>query len=71
MKRDMTVMHLFDSLKSYGMAFFGWMVTSMDLVCGVVQKLTVILVFVGLVVRLVHDIPKAMDTVRKYRKRKV
>lgn len=63
-------MNFFDSLKSYGMVCFGWMVTSMDLMCGVIQKLTVILVFVGLIVRLIHDIPKSIEAVRNFRKRK-
>jgi uncharacterized membrane-anchored protein len=61
---------IFDSMKTYGLAFCGWMVTFMDVACGVVQKLTIILVFVGLIVRLIHDIPKAMESVRRHRKRK-
>jgi hypothetical protein len=58
---------ILDSMKTYGLAIFGWMVTFMDFACGVVQKLTIFLVFVGLVVRLIHDVPKAMETVRRYR----
>jgi len=61
---------IIDSMKTYGMAFFGWLVMFMDLACGVVQKLTIVLVFVGLIVRLIHDVPKAVESVRRYKKKK-
>lgn len=57
-----------DSMKTYGMVLLGYLAMFMDLACGVVQKLTIILVFVGLIVRLVSDIPKAMDSVRRMKK---
>ncbi len=70
MRRE-SVMNLFDSLKTYGTVMFGYLATMFDWACGAVQKVTVILVFVSLVVRIIHDAPKAMESIRKLRKKKV
>jgi hypothetical protein len=61
---------MIDSMKTYGVAMLGWIVSVMNWTCHIVEKLTVILIFVSVIVRLIYDIPRAMESIRRYRQRK-
>jgi uncharacterized membrane protein len=68
MTKDAT-MHLIDSLKTYAVVLMGWIVTAMHWTCDVLEHVTIILVFVLTVVRLINDIPKARDAIRRIRRK--
>lgn len=62
--------NVYDSAKSYGVIIAGWAAGTMNIACDFVQQATVYLVFVGLIVRLIHDVPKAKESIHKMRAKK-
>lgn len=59
-------MHLIESLKTYGVALIGWIIAGINWTCSAIEHVTVILIFASVVVRLICDIPKAREAIRKY-----
>jgi len=57
--------HFYDSAKSYGVIMAGCFSTTMNIACDFIQQATVFLVFIGLIVRLIHDVPKAKESIQK------
>ena len=61
---------LVDSIKTYSVAVMSLLVGIAQTISDVVEFLTIILTLILVIARLINDVPKAIESVRKYRKRK-
>lgn len=61
---------MMDSLKTYGTAVIGSILTAVQWSCTLVEKLTVILIFLSVIVRLIYDLPKARDAINRERRKR-
>lgn len=59
-------MHLIDSLKTWAAVVFGLIVNAVDWTCSAIEHVMVILVFVSVVARLIVDVPKAIESFKRY-----
>ena len=56
---------LVDSFKTYAVAVCSFLAVSLQNATEIVQSITVLLAFIAVVVRLINDIPKAKESIRK------
>ncbi len=60
---------LIDSLKSYAIAVFSFLVSAVQTVSEVIQFITVVLTLLLVIVKLISDVPKSVEIFRAYREK--